>query len=81
MSNLKCFGWDAVRLSDCSLEHLQKLREAVELEHKNPLDAKGHPLERGQPTLYFHDKAGRKKLDAIAWAIRYKQDDERRATA
>ncbi|MFK1073445.1 hypothetical protein ACIUWV_26680 [Pseudomonas aeruginosa] len=72
---LQCYGWDAVRLSGCSIEHLQQLREFVELEHKNPLDAEGHPLEGGLPTIHIFNKAGRKKLEAISWAFRYKRDE------
>ncbi|MEX7116909.1 hypothetical protein AB2C39_37255, partial [Pseudomonas aeruginosa] len=52
-----------------------QLREFVELEHKNPLDAKGHPLEGGLPTIHIFNKAGRKKLEAISWAFRYKRDE------
>lgn len=76
---LKNFGWDAVKLSDYSLDQLKQLREQVEREHLNPRDEKGRYLENGQPTINLYDKKGRKKLEALSWAVTYKLQDKARA--
>lgn len=75
---LKNYGWDAVKLSDAySLEQLEELRKQVTAEHKNPLDADGHPLENGQPTIHLIDNKGRPKLAALAWAVTNKLKERR----
>lgn len=76
---LKNFGWDAVKLADYSFEQLEQLRHQVQAEHANPRDESGRYLEGGQPSLYLYDKKGRWKLDKLAWAVTYKQQDKRRA--
>lgn len=71
---MKVFGWDSVKLSDAyTFDELRKLREQVEAQHANPKDERGY-LEGGRPTLYLYDKQGRKKLDAIAWAVRHRME-------
>jgi hypothetical protein len=39
------------------------------VEHANPLDAGGHPVEGGKDTIHLYDKAGRKKLEKVSLAI------------
>lgn len=78
---IRNFGWDAVKLSDLSMEELEELRRQVEAEHANPLDEKGHPLENGQPTINLYDKKGRWKLDKLAWAVTYKLQEAKAAAA
>lgn len=76
---LKNFGWDAVKLADYSLEQLAELRRQVEAEHANPFDEQNRYTENGQPTLHLYDAKGRKKLDALAWAVTYKLQEAQRA--
>ena len=78
-SKIRNFGWDAVKLSDLSMEDLETLRQQVQTEHANPRDEKGGYLENGQPSLYLYDKRGRWKLDKLAWAVTYKLQEKRRA--
>lgn len=78
-AKIRNFGWDAVKLSDLSLEDLETLRKQVQAEHANPRDEKGGYLEGGQPSLYLYDKKGRWKLDKLAWAVTYKQQEARKA--
>ncbi|MGA3803729.1 hypothetical protein ACI2VP_05060 [Ralstonia nicotianae] len=74
---MKNYGWDAVKLSDAySLEQLNELRRQVEVQHANPKDASGHPTENGKSTIHLFDKAGRNKLQKLAWAVFYKQQSE-----
>lgn len=78
-ARMKNYSWDAVKLSDAySMDELNALRQQVEREHANPLDAHGSPLEHGRSTIYLYDKAGRKKLAAITWAVTYKLQDKKR---
>jgi len=76
---LKNFGWDAVKLSDYSLEQLAELRRQVEAEHANPFDEQSRYTENGQPTIHLYDAKGRKKLDALAWAVTYRLQEASRA--
>lgn len=70
---MKNYGWDRVKLADAySLPDLEKLRQQVMAEHANPKDEGGHPLENGQSTIHMYDKAGRKKLENLSWAVTYK---------
>lgn len=75
---LKNFGWDAVKLADYSLEQLAELRRQVEVEHANPFDEQNRYTENGRPTLHLYDAKGRKKLDALAWAVTYKLQEAKR---
>lgn len=78
---LKNFGWDAVKLADYSLEQLAELRRQVEAEHANPFDEQNRYTENGRPTLHLYDAKGRKKLDALAWAVTYKLQESKQAEA
>ncbi|WP_313453308.1 methyltransferase domain-containing protein [Stutzerimonas nitrititolerans] len=78
-AKIRNFGWDAVKLSDLSMEDLATLREQVQAEHANPRDATGRYLESGQPSLYLYDKKGRWKLDKLAWAVTHKLAEKRRS--
>ena len=73
---LKNFGWDAVKLSSYSMEQLAELRRQVEAEHANPFDPQSRYTENGQPTMHLYDAKGRKKLDALAWAVTYKLQEK-----
>lgn len=74
---IRNFGWDAVKLSDLSMEDLRTLREQVEAEHANPFDAENRYTENGQPTIHLYDKKGRWKLDKLAWAVTYKLQEKK----
>ncbi len=60
---MKVYGWSAPKLSEAyTLEELAELREIVIAQHKLP-----------KPDgIYLYDKAGRKKLDVLAYAVTYK---------
>lgn len=77
-AHLKNFGWDAVKLSDYSLDQLNQLRAQVEAAHANPRDESGRYLENGQPSLYLYDKNGRMKLDKLGWAVTFKLQESKR---
>lgn len=69
--SMKNYGWDAAKLSEAySLEELDKLRLQVEDMHRLPANAT-------RKTIWLYDVKGRKKLDAIAWAITYKLKEEK----
>jgi len=77
---MKNYGWDPVKLSDAySIQDLILLRQRVEQEHANPKGPDGHAIENGRPTIYLYDKAGRKKLDRLAYAITFKMKDSDRS--
>lgn len=68
---MKTYGFDAVKLSEAyTMEELAKLRQQVidDPENANPEYVKGR-------CIYLYTKAARKKLDAIAYAVYYKQKD------
>jgi hypothetical protein len=74
---MKNYGWNSVKLSqNCTPLELRELREHVIATHTNPRTTSGRPLENGRPTIHLYDKAGRKKLDALAWAIAYQHQEE-----
>lgn len=65
---MKVYGWDAVKLSNAyTLVELAVLREAVIEKHRLP-----------RPDgIYLYDKAGRKKLDVLAWAVTHRMQEAR----
>jgi hypothetical protein len=67
---MKVYGWDAVKLSDAyTLAELGELREQVEAQHRLP-----------EPDgIYLFDKRGRRKLDSLAWAVRYRMQESAEA--
>lgn len=68
---MKTYGWDAVKLSNAyTMEEIAKLRQQVidDPDNENPEYAKGR-------CIYLYTKSARKKLDAIAYAVYYKQKD------
>lgn len=72
-ARLRTYGFDAVALSNAyDLPELSRLREHVQAHHANPLDGNGHPTEDGHHSIHLYDKAGRKKLDAIAMAVTFR---------
>ena len=72
---MKVYGWDPVKLSDAyTLAELAALREQVAREHAYPVDANGSPLNG---SLYLHDPKGRRKLDALSWAVTHRLSAER----
>lgn len=74
---MKNYGWDAVKLSDAySFDELNALRKQVEVEHANPFTPEGRYTEKGQPSIHVYDKAGRKKLEKLAWAVTYKLQEK-----
>ena len=76
---IRNFSWDAVKLSSLSMDDLNTLRAQVEAEHANPRNESGRYLENGQPSLYLYDRKGRKKLDALSWAVTYKLQEASKA--
>ncbi|EAM6792409.1 hypothetical protein E0G74_01450 [Salmonella enterica] len=65
-------GWKAWRLTCYTFEQLNQLQTEVELEHINPRNERGCYVEDGQETIHLYDKRGRRKLDAISWAVYHK---------
>lgn len=69
---MKNYGWDAVRLSEAyTLEELTQLRGLVTSDPAsvNPGHATGD--------IHLYNKRARRKLDAIGWAVYYKQREKR----
>lgn len=69
---MRTYGWDAVKLSEAyTLEELAKLRELVTSDpaSANPAHTAGD--------IYLYNKKARRKLDAIGWAVYYKQQEKR----
>ncbi|MBD2797709.1 hypothetical protein ID856_14365 [Xenorhabdus sp. 18] len=63
------FGWNRVKLAQHSYEDLERLQADVE---------ENHACRNG---IYLFDKAGQQKLDALSWAVYYKQKAERNEKA
>jgi hypothetical protein len=75
---VKVYEWRAHLLAHYSYEQLDVLRRLVEAEHINPRNARGCYEENGQETIHLYDRRGRKKLDALSWAVYHKQKAEKR---
>ncbi|PHM70390.1 hypothetical protein [Xenorhabdus sp. KJ12.1] len=63
------YGWNRVKLAQHSYDDLERLEIDVK---------ENHACEDG---IYLIDAKGRKKLDAISWAIYYKNKAERNEKA
>lgn len=65
--------WDAVRLSDLSFAELEALRRQIidDPANANPEHATG--------SIDLYSKAARAKLDALGWAVFYKQQEKSKA--
>lgn len=72
MSRLRCYGWNAPKLSELTFEELNILRESVTNDPNNADPA----YSRGG--IYLYKKSARRKLDALAWAVTYKLAERRR---
>lgn len=73
---MKTYGFDPVKLSDAyTVEQLVQLHREVQERHANPKDAYGHHVENGRQTIYIYDKAGRRKLEQIGWALYHKRNE------
>ncbi|EJG5414308.1 hypothetical protein NAD41_000909 [Salmonella enterica] len=66
-------GWKPHLLAKHTYKQLDDLMRVVEEMHPNPRNEKGHLIENGQMTIYLIDAKGRKKLDAITWAVYHKK--------
>lgn len=66
---IKVHGWKPVLLSHHQPAQLGELMKLVMAEHANDQDQNGRYIENGQPTIHTLDAKGRKKLDAILWAL------------
>ncbi len=69
---IRNYGWKAHLLAQHSFEDLAKLEEQVKAEHANPRNEEGRMVESGKPTIFLYDCKGRKKLDALSWAVYHK---------
>jgi len=66
----KLYGYSSVDLStNYTMEELNQLRLSVETDPANQEDT----------GLYLYTKPARSKLDKIAWAVRYKMEEKRKA--
>ena len=61
------FGWDRHKLATLTYEELERLEADVK---------ENHECRNG---IYIYDAAGRKKLDALSWAVYYKNKADRAA--
>jgi len=70
------FGWKAAKLADLSFEQLTELRQCVTDDpvSANPAHAKGR-------SIFLYTPAARQKLDALAWAVTIKRNEQRRNEA
>lgn len=78
---IRNFGWDSAKLADLTYDQLDTLRKQVESEHVNPKDSEGRYVENGKRTIYVYDAKGRKKLDALSWAVTHKLKDDKKSSA
>lgn len=62
----KNFGWNRVKLSSLSYEELEILEAQVKEDHAC------------QDGIFIYDEKGRKKLDALSWAVYYKNTADRK---
>lgn len=69
---VKVLGWKAHTLRQYSMEQLEQLMAVVEDVHRNPRNELGRYEEDGKETIHMIDRQGRRKLDAITWAIYHK---------
>jgi len=77
-SRIPVFNWDPSKLSQLPTDQLIALQADVCRQHANAQRSDGQLMEQGCETIYLYDKAGRRKLNSITWAIRYQQDEHRR---
>lgn len=75
---VKVHGWKAVELSHHTRQQLGELLEIVLTEHANDRDGSGLYVENGQPTIHMLDVKGRRKLDAVSWALFHKDKRDQR---
>lgn len=75
---VKVHGWKSVMLSHHTRKQLGELLKIVLTEHANDRNEAGLYIENGQPTIHTIDVKGRRKLDAVLWAIIHKDKRERR---
>lgn len=68
----KTFGWKAYKLSDHSFDDLQRLRRSVE---DDPASA--NPDHANGRSIYLYTKSARRKVDALAWAVTIKLQENR----
>lgn len=61
------FGWDRHKLATLTYEELERLEADVK---------ENHECSNG---IYIYDAVGRKKLDALSWAVYYKNKSDRAA--
>jgi hypothetical protein len=71
MTYPKTFGWNAVKLSEHSYADITILRMMVQTDPKsaNPSGS----------SIYLYTPAAQRKLDALAWAVFYKQQEASKA--
>lgn len=72
MSNPRSYSWKAILLAQHSMEVLRAMEQEVMAEHYNPKNERGVHVENGQETIFMYDAAGRRKLDALSWAVYHK---------
>lgn len=72
MSKILNFGWKAHKLASHSFAVLEQLLKDTLADHENPRE-NGRCMENGRPTIFIYDEKGRKKMDAITWAVYRKQ--------
>ncbi len=65
--NPRNFGWDRLKLATLTYEELEVLERDVKTNHEH------------QDGIYMYDAAGRKKLEALSWAVYYKNKNDRKA--
>ncbi|EDY2030071.1 hypothetical protein GTB64_004513 [Salmonella enterica] len=75
---VKVYEWRPHLLAAYSFDQLNDLMRFVEDTHRNPRNEAGRYTEDGQETLFIFDAKGRRKLDAITWAIYHKQKAQKR---
>lgn len=67
-AKLKNFGWNRHKLATLTYEELEALEADVKENHAH------------QGGIYIYDTAGRKKLDALSWAVYYKNKRDRKGS-
>lgn len=72
---MRTYGYDAVKMSDgLTMDELTALAERLKADPDN-----ANPLHASGKSIYLYTKATHRRLDAIAWAITYKLQEQCKA--
>jgi len=75
--NRGVFGWDSVRLSEVyTADELAEANRQISADPRN-----ANPAHAAGMSIYLHTPQARKRMEALAWAVRHIQTDNRKQEA